>query len=144
MNNQGLPQKQGLYDPQFEHDSCGVGFVVHMKGAKSHDIVQQALTILVNLDHRGACGCEKNTGDGAGILMQVPHRFLKKVAAAQGIALPDAQQIAALPAGATPLLTWPSAHLDGILREMLKFSTNITAETMGLASSGQPSLRASA
>ena len=80
MNNQGLPAKQGLYDPQFEHDACGVGFIVHMKGKKSHDIVQNALTILVNLDHRGACGCEKNTGDGAGILMQVPDKFLRKVA----------------------------------------------------------------
>ncbi len=89
MKNQGLPQKQGLYDPQFEHDSCGVGFVVHMKGNKSHEIVQQALTILVNLDHRGACGCETNTGDGAGILMQLPHKFLKKVA---GIALPEPGQ----------------------------------------------------
>ncbi len=89
--NQGLPPKQGLYDPQFEHDSCGVGFVVHMKGRKSHDIVQQALTILVNLDHRGAC-CEENTGDGAGILMQVPDRFLRKAAAAVGVTLPEPGQ----------------------------------------------------
>ena len=89
MTNPGLPEKQGLYDPQFEHDACGVGFVCQMKGKRSHDIVQQALTILVNLDHRGACGCETNTGDGAGILMQVPHKFLKKVAAAQKITLPE-------------------------------------------------------
>ena len=60
--------------PQFEHDACGVGFVCQMKGRRSHEIVQQALTILVNLDHRGACGCEANTGDGAGILMQMPAR----------------------------------------------------------------------
>ena len=83
------PAKQGLYDPQFEHDSCGVGFVVNMKGKKSHEIVQQALTILLNLDHRGACGCEANTGDGAGILMQIPHKFLAKMAAAQGVVLPE-------------------------------------------------------
>src|ERR1700704_181839 len=83
------PGKQGLYDPQFEHDSCGVGFVVNMKGRKSHQLVTDALTILVNLDHRGACGCEANTGDGAGILMQVPHGFLRKVA---GVALPEAGQ----------------------------------------------------
>ncbi len=89
--NQGLPPKQGLYDPQFEHDACGVGFVVHMKGRKSHDIVQQALTILVNLDHRGAC-CEENTGDGAGILMQLPDRFLRKVAANAGVKLPEPGQ----------------------------------------------------
>ncbi len=92
MNSNELPAKQGLYDPQFEHDACGVGFIVHMKGNKSHDIVTQALTMLVNLDHRGACGCETNTGDGAGILMQVPHKFLKKVAAAENIALPEAGQ----------------------------------------------------
>jgi len=81
MNSNELPAKQGLYDPQFEHDACGVGFIVHMKGNKSHEIVEQALTILLNLDHRGACGCEPNTGDGAGLLMQVPHKFLKKVTA---------------------------------------------------------------
>ena len=88
MNN-GLPEKQGLYDPQFEHDACGVGFVCQMKGKRSHEIVDQALTILVNLDHRGACGCEPNTGDGAGILIQMPYKFFKKVAAAQGITLPE-------------------------------------------------------
>ena len=73
------PPKQGLYDPRYEHDACGVGFVVDLKSRKSHAIVEQALQILVNLEHRGACGCEKNTGDGAGILMQMPHDFLAKV-----------------------------------------------------------------
>lgn len=92
MNTNQLPAPQGLYDPQFEHDACGVGFIVHMKGQKSHDIVEQALTILVNLDHRGACGCETNTGDGAGILMQLPHKFLRKVAATEGISLPEPGQ----------------------------------------------------
>ncbi|MEI6597714.1 MAG: glutamate synthase central domain-containing protein, partial [bacterium] len=93
MNNPGLPEKQGLYDPQFEHDACGVGFVCQMKGKRSHDIIQQALTILVNLDHRGACGCEVNTGDGAGILLQLPHGFLAKVAGEAGIKeLPKAGQ----------------------------------------------------
>src|ERR1043165_309805 len=91
----GLPPKQGLYDPQFEHDACGVGFVVNVKGKKSHEIIKQALTILLNLDHRGACGCEVNTGDGAGILMQMPHAFLKKVTAASGIQLPDEGQYGA-------------------------------------------------
>src|SRR3970040_3088014 len=74
------PPAQGLYDPQTEHDACGVGFVVHIKGRRSHDIVQQALQVLVNLEHRGACGCEENTGDGAGILIQIPDAFLRKVA----------------------------------------------------------------
>ncbi|MFM6355967.1 MAG: glutamate synthase large subunit [Planktothrix sp.] len=92
MNTQAFPEKQGLYDPQFEHDACGVGFIVHQKGQKSHDIVENALTILLNLDHRGACGCEVNTGDGAGILMQVPHKFLKKVTAEQNINLPEPGQ----------------------------------------------------
>jgi glutamate synthase (ferredoxin) len=86
------PPKQGLYDPQFEHDSCGVGFVVHMKGCKSHQLVADALQILVNLDHRGACGCEANTGDGAGILMQVPHEFLAAAAGKLGLKLPVAGQ----------------------------------------------------
>ncbi|HEY2343251.1 MAG TPA: hypothetical protein VGH90_09495, partial [Chthoniobacteraceae bacterium] len=89
MTYSGLPEKQGLYDPQFEHDACGVGFVCQMKGKRSHEIVEQALTILLNLDHRGACGCEANTGDGAGILIQVPHRFLAKVTKALNIALPE-------------------------------------------------------
>ncbi|MFK8182432.1 MAG: glutamate synthase large subunit [Phormidesmis sp.] len=86
------PARQGLYDPQHEHDACGVGFVVQMKGEVSHEIVQQGLTILLNLDHRGAVGAEPNTGDGAGILMQIPHRFMQKVTAAQGITLPEARQ----------------------------------------------------
>ena len=84
----GLPPKQGLYDPQFEHDSCGAGFVVNVKGAPSHEIVEQALTILENLAHRGACGCEPDTGDGAGILVQMPHAFLRKECAALGFDLP--------------------------------------------------------
>src|SRR5881409_2534539 len=82
------PGKQGLYDPQFEHDACGVGFVVNVKGCKSHTIVQQALRVLLNLDHRGACGCEANTGDGAGILLQMPLEFLKAVAGEAGVTLP--------------------------------------------------------
>jgi glutamate synthase (ferredoxin) len=88
----GPPPKQGLYDPRFEHDACGVGFVVNVKGRKSHQIIRQALTVLLNLDHRGACGCETNTGDGAGILMQTPHAFLKKVCAAERIDLPNEGQ----------------------------------------------------
>jgi glutamate synthase (ferredoxin) len=84
------PGKQGLYDPQFEHDACGVGFVVHMKGKKSHEIVRQGITILMNLNHRGACGCEVNTGDGAGILLQVPDAFYQKTMAGTGVDLPGA------------------------------------------------------
>src|SRR6202142_2186162 len=85
----GLPPKQGLYDPFYEKDACGVGFVVDIQGRKSHKIVQQALQALDNLRHRGACGCEENTGDGAGILMQIPHEFLKKSAKEAGFQLPS-------------------------------------------------------
>ena len=79
----------GLYDPSYEHDSCGVGFVVDMKGRQSHAIVQHAMTVLKNLLHRGACGCEENTGDGAGILVQMPDSFLRKECAALKIELPE-------------------------------------------------------
>ncbi len=84
----GLPVKQGLYDPRYEHDACGVGFVVDVKGRKSRSIVAQGLQVLLNLAHRGACGCEPNTGDGAGILMQMPDKFMRKAAAVSGIELP--------------------------------------------------------
>ena len=82
------PKKQGLYDPRHEHDACGVGFVANIKGQKSHRLVEQGLQILQNLDHRGACGSEVNTGDGAGILIQVPHEFLVEATKAIGINLP--------------------------------------------------------
>ncbi|PHR94743.1 MAG: glutamate synthase large subunit [Blastopirellula sp.] len=74
------PGKSGLYDPANEHENCGVGFVAHVKGKRSHQMVLDAETILINMDHRGACGCEPNTGDGAGILTALPHEFLQKVA----------------------------------------------------------------
>jgi glutamate synthase domain-containing protein 2/glutamate synthase domain-containing protein 1/glutamate synthase domain-containing protein 3 len=88
----GPPPKQGLYDPQFEHDACGVGFVVDIKGRKSHRILQQAIEVLRNLDHRGACGCEANTGDGAGVLLQMPHSFLLEACRKARIALPEPGQ----------------------------------------------------
>ena len=72
-----LPEKQGLYDPRNEHDSCGVGFVANIKGRKSHDIVRQGLQILVNLDHRGAVGADPLVGDGAGCLIQIPDALLR-------------------------------------------------------------------
>src|SRR6266540_751937 len=86
------PLKQGLYDPQNEHDSCGVGFVVDLKGRPSHDIVQKAVQVLLNLEHRGAGGCETNTGDGAGILLQTPHQFLVKECDKLGLSLPQSGQ----------------------------------------------------
>ena len=88
MPGPGLPPKQGLYDPRHEHDSCGVGFVVHLKGQRSHKIVDDALTALENLAHRGASGSEPNTGDGAGVLLQIPDEFLRHECAHLGIRLP--------------------------------------------------------
>lgn len=88
MNRVETPAKQGLYDPQYEHDACGVGFLVDLQARKSHDLVQKAIQVLLNLQHRGACGCEKNTGDGAGILLQMPQRFLEAQAEKVGIRLP--------------------------------------------------------
>ena len=78
----------GLYREQFEHDSCGVGFIANIKGIKSHKIVMDGLTMLERMNHRGACGCEPNTGDGAGILIQVPHEFFISECRKLGIILP--------------------------------------------------------
>ncbi len=84
-----LPGPQGLYDPRFEHDSCGVGFVADMHNRKSHDIVDMGLQILLNLDHRGAVGADPKLGDGCGILVQIPHRFFAEECAKLGFTLPD-------------------------------------------------------
>ena len=90
----GLPERQGLYDPANEHDACGVGFVAHMKGVKSHQIVKDGLFILENLTHRGAVGADPLMGDGAGILVQIPDRFFREEMAAQGVTLPKAGEYA--------------------------------------------------
>lgn len=90
----GIPAKQGLYDPRNEHDACGVGFVAHMKGVKSHQIVRDGLFILENLTHRGAVGADPLMGDGAGILVQIPDRFFREEMAAQGVILPKAGEYA--------------------------------------------------
>jgi glutamate synthase domain-containing protein 2/glutamate synthase domain-containing protein 1/glutamate synthase domain-containing protein 3 len=90
-NRRALPPvRQGLYDPRFEHDACGVGFVVDIKGRKSHRILEQAIQVLRNLDHRGACGAEPNTGDGAGVLIQMPHAFNEEACRKSRITLPPA------------------------------------------------------
>ncbi|MCH8845406.1 MAG: glutamate synthase large subunit, partial [Proteobacteria bacterium] len=89
------PPTAGLYDPAYEHDACGVAFVVDIKGRKSHKIIDNALTILKNLLHRGACGCEENTGDGVGILIQKPHKFFQRVCADIGIELPESESYGA-------------------------------------------------
>ena len=86
----GLPAAQGLYDPRNEHDACGLGFVANINGEASHEIITKGIQVLVNLTHRGACGCDPDTGDGAGILIQIPHKFFAKESKRLGFALPGA------------------------------------------------------
>ena len=88
-------KKQGLYYPEFEHDSCGVGFVAHLKGKKTHQIIKDGIHILERLTHRGACGCDPETGDGAGIITQIPDKFFQKVSQKQGFILPKEGNYAA-------------------------------------------------
>ena len=88
------PKKQGLYDPVFEHDNCGVGFVVHIKNHKSHRIIEHGLGLLCNLNHRGALGADPETGDGSGIMIQIPHQFFLEECKSSGINLPEAGEYA--------------------------------------------------
>ncbi len=92
QHTHGLPAPQGLYHPSREHDACGIGFVANINGHKSHDIIQKGLQILLNLTHRGACGCDPETGDGAGLIIQIPHEFFARVCANLGFTLPDPGQ----------------------------------------------------
>ena len=104
------PAAQGLYDPASEHDACGVGFVANIKGARSHTIIEQGLLILKNLAHRGAVGADPLASDGAGILIQIPDRFLREEMAGQGVQLPPAGEYGVgmvfLPQ--EPLRAWPA------------------------------------
>ena len=86
---QSLPRAQGLYDTRNEHDACGIGFVASVRGDKSHDIVMKGIQVLVNLAHRGACGCDPETGDGAGLLIQIPHKFFARECSSLGFSLPN-------------------------------------------------------
>jgi len=86
----GLPPPQGLYHPSFEHDACGVGFICQIKGKPSHQVVSDALQMLENMNHGGACGCEQDSGDGAGILVQTPDRFFRRECKKLNITLPEA------------------------------------------------------
>jgi glutamate synthase domain-containing protein 1 len=85
----GLPPAQGLYHPDHEHDACGMGFVASIRGHKSHDIIRKGIQVLINLTHRGACGCDPETGDGAGILIQIPHKFFARECETLGFELPE-------------------------------------------------------
>ena len=85
-----VPQPQGLYHPQNEHDACGMGLVANIRGEKSHEIIRKGLEVLINLTHRGAAGCDPETGDGAGILIQIPHAFFARECGELGLQLPEA------------------------------------------------------
>ncbi|MDD8017137.1 MAG: glutamate synthase large subunit [Bacteroidota bacterium] len=108
-----------LYDPKNEHDACGIGFVVNIKGEKSHDIISKGIEILINLTHRGACGCDVETGDGAGVTIQIPHKFFAKECAKFGFTLPDEGEYGVgmvfLPVDQTPRLV-----CEGILERIIR------------------------
>ena len=119
----GSPAKQGLYDPAYEHDACGIAFVTDLHGRRSHDVVTRGLGALCRLDHRGARGAEQNTGDGAGILLQVPDRFYREVV---DFALPPAGQYA------TGLVFLPpAANVDVALTVLEKYALVEGAEILG-------------
>ncbi len=90
VHRNGLPERSGLYDPQHEHDACGMGFVANIHGERSHDVILKGIEVLENLNHRGAAGCDPCTGDGAGLLLQVPDGFFRKHAGELGFELPAA------------------------------------------------------
>ena len=114
----GYPAAQGLYDPRQERDACGIGFVADIKGRKSHDVIVKGIEVLVNLTHRGACGCDPQTGDGAGVLIQIPHKFFLRESARLGFALPAAGEYGV---GMTFLPVEPHARLkcEGIVERIV-------------------------
>ncbi len=113
------PPSQGLYHSQYEHDACGMGFVVDLNGNKSHEIIEKGIEILINLTHRGACGCDPETGDGAGILIQIPHEFFARECSALGFSLPEP---GAYGVGMTFLPVEPQQRLicEGILERIAR------------------------
>jgi glutamate synthase (NADPH/NADH) large chain len=114
----GLPEPQGLYHPRHEHDACGIGFVANIKGQKSHDIIVKGIQVLINLTHRGACGCDPETGDGAGVLIQIPHRYFARKCADLGFTLPAAGEYGV---GMTFLPVEPQARqaCEGIIEKIV-------------------------
>ncbi|MGD0496832.1 MAG: glutamate synthase large subunit [Bryobacteraceae bacterium] len=115
----GLPPAQGLYDPRNERDSCGIGFVANVKGQRSHDVIVKGIQVLVNLTHRGACGCDPQTGDGAGVLIQIPHGFFARECGRLGFALPHPGEYGI---GMTFLPVEPHARLqcEGIVERIVR------------------------
>ena len=118
-----MANNQGLYHPSFEHDSCGIGFVANIRGNKSHQVISDALTVLENMEHRGACGCENNTGDGAGILLQTPHEFFFEECLKLGVHLPSFGKYG------VAVIFFPK---DIRLREECRDIFNRSAEKLGL------------
>jgi glutamate synthase (NADPH) large chain len=118
-----MTSTQGLYHPSFEHDACGIGFVAHIKGVKTHQHIADALTVLENMEHRGACGCEKNTGDGAGIMVQTPHEFFFDECIKLGVHLPPFTKYG------VGVVFFPK---DIQLREACREVFNRSAEKLGL------------
>ncbi len=125
MSQSTLPTRQGLYDPRNEHDACGVGFIVHIKGQKSHEIVRQGLDLLKNLTHRGAVGADIYAGDGAGILIQMPDTFLRAECDKLSISLPPTGDYSAgmvfLPRDAGNRASCEKLLIDIIEREQAVF-----------------------
>ena len=119
LNPNGLPPAQGLYDPAHEHDACGIGFVASINGHKSHDIIRKGIRVLLNLAHRGACGCDPETGDGAGVLIQIPHRFFARECEKLGFHLPGA---GAYGVGMVflPVEKHPRLQCEGILERIIR------------------------
>jgi len=115
----GLPPAQGLYDPAFEHDACGIGFVASIRREKSHEIIKQGIQVLINLTHRGACGCDPETGDGAGLLIQIPHKFFVRECAQLGFELPAEGEYAV---GMTflPVEKHQRLQCEGILERIIR------------------------
>jgi glutamate synthase domain-containing protein 2/glutamate synthase domain-containing protein 1/glutamate synthase domain-containing protein 3 len=119
QNAAALPPAQGLYDPRNEHDACGMGFVASLSGEKSHAIIDKGLEILINLAHRGACGCDPETGDGAGITIQIPHRFFARECPLAGFSVPNAGEYA-VGMVFLPVDTHPRLQCEGILERIVR------------------------
>ncbi|HWB85881.1 MAG TPA: glutamate synthase large subunit [Bryobacteraceae bacterium] len=113
----GLPEAQGLYDPRNEHDACGIGFVANIQGHRSHDIIVKGIQVLINLTHRGACGCDPETGDGAGVLIQIPHKFFARECSKLGFTLPPSGEYGV---GMTflPVERQPRLQCEGVIERI--------------------------
>jgi glutamate synthase (NADPH/NADH) large chain len=118
-NRSGLPSAQGLYDPRWEHDACGIGFVAQISGRKSHDIITKGIQVLINLTHRGACGCDPETGDGAGVLIQIPHQFFARECGKLGFTLPPAGEYG-VGMVFLPVEPRPRLECEGILERIIQ------------------------